>query len=104
MAMDCKLTLISETSSTDEIGNVVTTETETVVFCSVQSIGRNEFYNAGQLGLRAQYLFRIYSAEYSGEKIVEYDGHRYGVYRTYTTGDRLELYAAEKVGVQDVTQ
>ena len=36
---------------------------------------------------------------YMGEKIVEYNGMRYGIYRTYIAGDDIELYLEEKGGI-----
>lgn len=93
------IVLIDETYSSDSIGQQIATESRTTVYASVDSIRSAEFYNAGQLGLKPEFRFNIFSPEYSGEKIVEYNGERYSVYRTYRAKNEiLELYCTRKTG------
>lgn len=93
--------LISETYTTDNIGQRVPMLTEHEYIAEVDSVSRSEFYQAGQIGLTPEYRFRINRLAYNGEKIIEYDGKRYGVYRTYEASPyMIELYAERKGGIQ----
>lgn len=93
------LTLVSETFLADDYGNQVATESETDVFCEVNSITQNEFFNAGREGHRPSFRFDVFFGDYNGEEIVEYNGKRYLVYRTYRNRDTMELYVEMRVGV-----
>ena len=92
--------LISETRTQDSIGQWVSQEIERTVFCDVRSITREEWFNAGRDGLQPSFMFVIFEPDYQGEKIVEFNGHRYGVYRTFRArNERMELYVEEKGGL-----
>ena len=97
------------------------------IFAQVESVGRNEYFAAGQNGIRADYRFRVFAAEYLpgqfDQRECEYNGERYVIYRTYqpdayarhnnystkegsvtrssyvSDADRVELYAGKRVGV-----
>lgn len=93
------ITLVTQTITTDKYGNEVATETEKTVFCEVDSISQTEFYAAATTELNPEYKFTIFFGDYEGEEVVVFNGARYSVYRTYRTGDNLELYAERKIGV-----
>lgn len=93
-----ELTLISQTTTTDDYGREVANETESVVLCQVYSISRNEFYSAANTELQPEYRFDVFFGDYNGEETVEFQGKRYSVYRTYRDGDYMELYAERKIG------
>lgn len=93
------ITLVAQTITTDKYGNEVAKETEKTVFCEVDSISQTEFYAAANTELNPEYKFTIFFGDYEGEEVVVFNGARYSVYRTYRTGDNLELYAERKVGV-----
>lgn len=100
--MDALISLVKKTMTTDDLGFPIATEAETEVFCNVGSITRAEYYNAGKAGLSPDYMFTINAVEYDGEDELEYEGKRYGIYRTYRTdADMMELYAEYKGGVTD---
>ena len=100
--MDATITLIGESFTKNDIGIAVASETRTDVFCSVRSVSRNDFYRAGEIGLALSYVFVTNPVNYSGEQLLEYNGERYGIIRTYQPSlDRLELYAGYKVGVDN---
>lgn len=94
------ITLIRYTRAQD--ANGVWRDGETTrrdVFCQVQSVSRNEFFLAGQNGLKPEYVFTVFFGDYDGEDTVEYNGVLYSVYRTYhARTDELELYVQKKVG------
>lgn len=92
------ITLITQTITTDKYGNEVATETERTVYCEVDSISQTEFYAAANTELNPEYRFTIFFGDYEGESLVKFNGARYSVYRTYRTGDDLELYTERKIG------
>lgn len=95
-----KITLISETFTTDSIGQVVSTESTSTAIVEVRSVSRTEFMEGKQDGLSPSYVFRVSIFGYSGQKILSYNGERYSIYRTYETDDNyIELYCELKVGV-----
>ena len=94
--------LIKKDYTQDSIGQYVYTETEREVFCDVRSITRVEWFDAGRNGMQPVYIFTMFQPDYEDEKIVEYEGRRYGVYRTYRArNEMLELYVEEKGGLNE---
>ena len=92
------LLLISQTSSTDEFGDPIIQETSRQVFCRKASIGQKEFYQAHALGLQPEMKFVLADhLEYQGEALVEYEGQRFRLLRTYRTGQELELTVYREV-------
>lgn len=74
-------------------------ETARAVFANVKSASAKEFFEGGRNGLNPQYVFTMFLYDYDNETIVEYNGARYGVYRTYErVGDMIELHAERKGG------
>ena len=52
--------------------------------CQVDSVTRSEFFEAGRNGLNPEFVFRVFFGDYEGgERLVEYRGKRYSIYRTY---------------------
>ena len=93
--------LISTRQKQDDLGQWLTEEAVRPVFCDVRSVSYSEWFEAGRNDMKPELSFVIYQYDYDGEKIVEYQGKRYGIYRTYVgTNDRLELYAESKGGVK----
>lgn len=99
--MDGVVKLIKETYVQNEIMEQIPTETETEVFAEINSVTRSEWAEAGRAGLNPSAMIRTPRVNYSGEKIVEWEGVRYGVYRTYAPPDSdfIEIYLEEKVGI-----
>lgn len=99
MLQDNTLKLISYTESKDKYGMPVKVSSETEIFCKVDSISRAEFNVASQNGLQPQWKFVIRAKEYSGEKVVEFEGKKFSVYRTYQSSlDDMELYVEQREG------
>ena len=62
------------------------------VFCGVRSVGQKEFYAAHGTEFRPELkLILADYLDYEGETLVEYDGQRYRVLRSYRSGQELEL-------------
>lgn len=94
------INLIAESFATDELMQQIPTETSRQVYCDVRSIMRSEWYEAGRDGLQPSFVFILFGPDYNGEKIVEYNGQRYGVYRTFRSkNDDIELYVEAKGGL-----
>lgn len=86
------LNLITVTQTVDDYGDPVIQETARDVFGRLQSIGQSEFYQAHATGLKPELKFILADyLDYNEETVVEYDGQRYRVLRTYRTGLELEL-------------
>lgn len=92
------ISLVSIYYTEDEIGQNIPVETLVNVFCSLRSVTMTEWTQASQLGLSAQYQAVMWSHEYNGEEYADIGNKRYHIYRTYDTGDRIELYLEEMVG------
>ncbi len=67
-------------------------ESRNEVPCTVRSVGYSEFYAARSAGIEPSVVFVLALAEdYAGEKIVEWNGGRYRVVRTWMQGDGIEI-------------
>ena len=96
------LTLIRVTCDNDEYGVPIQRDVDKAeVFCRVKSVGRQEFYAVGQGGTKPALKFIVCADEYDGQQIVEYNGDRYAIYRTYQTGETVELYTEVKIGTHN---
>lgn len=97
------INLIGVTITQDEIKQNVETPTTRAVYCNISSIDGNEFLRAGQLGIKARYRITMFKYDYNDERIVELNGDRYSVYRTYEgRNDMIDLYIERKAGVSNV--
>ena len=97
--IDAVISLISKTATQNADKAIVETETKRDVFANVDSVGRNDFFAAAQVGLSLSYVFKTDPSNYQGEDELEYEGQRYGITRTYrASNDVLEIYAGTVVG------
>ena len=94
--MQTVATLVSETKTQDSIGQWISTETEREIFCEEYSITRNEWADAGRLGLNPEICLKTHIGNYNDELVVKYQNKRYSVYRTYKQGEEIELYLERK--------
>ena len=79
--------LITETRSGHGVHEAVT-ETARTVFCTVQSVTRNEYYTALNAGIMPEFVFKLTLAEdYQRERFLRYKGQKFRVVRTYVTQD-----------------
>ena len=93
--------LISKTITQNAYKQEVETETKTEIMALYESVSQNEFYKAGEAGLKPEFRLTTAIIDYNGEKEVELDGKKYGIYRTYEVDkDYIELYCERKGGVQ----
>ena len=94
--------LIAHTYQIDEIGQRIPIESSNRVYCNIRSVSRQEWKDAGEMGLKPSLVATMFKGDYNGEPEAEYDSKRYGIYRTYfTTNDMIELYLEIKAGVHE---
>ncbi len=96
--------LISVTTAQDAYGIWQKTESSAQVYCRVESISQREFFDAGRNGLNPEYKFIVFFGDYNNEMVVEYNGSRYAVYRTYQRYDDMELYVERKGGTNGIEE
>ena len=99
--MEGSALLIGETYTLDSIGQHIPIYVETEILCHIESIGQREFFSAGQNGINSDIKIVTQSVNYNNESIIEYNGERYGIYRTYrrSNSDEIELYCEWKGGI-----
>ena len=91
--------LVSETYSQNQYGVYEKQTTKRKVFVKVSSVSSNEWFEGGRNGLNPQYRFTMFQFDYLGEKIIEYNGVNYTIYRTFNKSvDEVELYVELKKG------
>lgn len=90
--------LIGQTFTKDNLGVETATETTRTVMCEVTSVSQAEFFAAANTELNPELRFTVFFGDYENESVIEYNGARYSIYRTYRSGDYMELYAERKIG------
>lgn len=98
--MDDELTLLSYGRTQDALGRWIESDpVRATVFCKVNSVSRQEYFQGGRTGLNPEYEFTVAAIDYSGQRECVYHGLTYAIYRTYRTDDDyMELYAERKGG------
>ena len=67
-------------------------ETRRDIFCSLRSVGQQEFYQANATDFHPEIKFVLADyLDYQDETLVLYNGTLYRVLRTYRDGQNLEL-------------
>ena len=99
--MESTAYLIKEEYEQDSLGQFIPSEIKREILCHESSIKQNEFFSAGRNGINADLVLITQAVNYEKEKIIEYDGERYGIYRTYRNphSDEIELYCEWKGGI-----
>ena len=93
------INLYADSVTYDGYGVALKNRTAKQVFCSVDSVTRSEFFDAGRSGLKPEYRFTMFFGDYDGETVVGYKGRLYSVYRTYhAKTDVIELYVERQGG------
>lgn len=97
MPYNDRLTLLAVSdTAVDAYGDRVVTESRKTVFCQRASIGMKEFYQAESVGFKPEIKFKLSdNLDYDGQEYAEYNGTKYHIIRTYTSGNELELVCAK---------
>lgn len=94
-----KIKLISLTVTYDAMGVMTKSETPTEIYGNFQSVSAQEFFRGGEIGIKPEFIIKVWENEYSGQVLLEYNNERYVIYRTYLASDgRVELYCQKDVG------
>lgn len=85
-----ELTLIAETTAENRVNKngfaVKPEESPRTVFCNKKSVGYSEYFKSQQTGKLVEAKYEVHKADYGGEDVVEVNGRRYFVLKTYDTG------------------
>jgi len=91
--------LVTESFTRNQYGVMESSATKHKVYVDVTSANQQEWFEGGRNGLNPQYRFTMFSFDYHNEKIIEYQGTQYTVYRTYyRSTDEIELYVELRKG------
>lgn len=103
VSLDNECKLITVEYDEDENGNpVLKKETVQILFCAEIPVPSQEFFRAGQAGIKVSKALVVNTSEYGGETIAEYEGKRYSIYRTYPGFDgNCELYLEQRIGLSE---
>lgn len=80
---DHTVDLIDITSTANDLGDSITTETATTVFCDRRSVSRSEHYAAMQNGNKPEIVLIVNKYDYSDQGYVDFQEKRYRVSRSY---------------------
>ena len=83
--------LISVTTATNAMGDVIEAPTERQIFANKKSIKQSEYYQAMSAGLKPEIAFAVHAFEYRGEEKLLYGTNEYKIIRTYEKGLFTEL-------------
>ena len=90
--------LITLEQTQDQDGYMTNTETSATVFADVNSASRSEFWEAYKAGLEIAISVTMRFEDYSGQKLLDHNGKRYKVERTYSVDkERIELNCSEVI-------
>lgn len=91
--------LVVDSYTQNEFGVMEKTTTRYKVFVNVASVTGQEWFEGGRNGLNPQFRFTLFSHDYHDEKVIEYQGVQYTIYRTYLRNvDEIELYVEKRKG------
>lgn len=99
ISLDDVCTLVSITYQSDKLKQQIEDEKERQIFCSVIGTSRQEFYKAGEHGLKQLKTIVVDSDEYDSEPTLIFDEVRYTIYRHFMRNDGFtELYCEVRSG------
>ena len=101
MKKDVIAYLIGKTITLNEHKQEIEVDTRTEILAQKESVSASEFYRGGGAGLKPEFRLTTAIIDYNGEREVELEGKKYGIYRTYEVDkDYIELYCERKGGVR----
>lgn len=88
MTYDVEIDLISETKTTNEMGDEEVTEVKTTILASILTYRNKDYYQAFTSGLKPSISFGVNKYEYDGEKLLEYDNNKYRIIDVYPINEK----------------
>lgn len=102
MRFDHDIDLLAEVIIRDEYGQETVSYSETLVQAALVEVTRSEFYQAAATDLKPEIAFDVHSFEYSGERLLRFEGRKYSVLRAYRHDrdglDLTELTCERRIG------
>ena len=98
MRRDTLIYLIRENTAKNKIGDVVKVgpPIRRSILSERKSVRQSEFYQAAATDFKPEIVFEIWPHEYDDEKILEYKGKRYKIFRSFEPDFKtLELICSE---------
>jgi len=84
--------LITETTTENTMGDIITEKSYRKTFAAKKSIRQSEHYQAGANGLKPEFTFIIWTREYKGEQCLKFEGKEYLIIRVYEpNSEEIEL-------------
>ena len=94
-----EIKLIKQTFTTDDIGQLIASESSNTLIAEVKNASQSEYMQGRQDGISPAFVFHVSIFGYDDETILEYKGERFSIYRTYQADENyIELYAEREVG------
>ena len=91
--------LLTTTKWQDELKQFRETVRKREVYGQLSSVSMNEFFAAGQSGIKPEFRLTMFEPDYFGEENLEYNGQIYTIYRRYLgKNDTIELYCEKRAG------
>ena len=98
ITLEEKCSLISIAYSKNEYGDVVKSTVSKSVYCTEQSIGRSEYYQATAVGIKPTLVLTVRLEDYSDETLCSYKNVQYEIIKTYRKNrSYIELTLSRKV-------
>lgn len=85
--------VVSNRKTQDDIGNWITSDVKTMLYCAELPAHSSEFFSAGKIGIKPEAVLLVDSESYSQEERVLYNDTPHIIYRHYPRPDGFtELY------------
>lgn len=68
------------------------------LLCNIKEISQSEYFRAAAEGIQPAVCAIIKAPDYNGEDAFKLGGKIYTVYRSFNTGDNIELYGQRRLG------
>lgn len=91
------VTLIKITTTQNDIGDSVESETRTDVFADKLAVNQSEVYQAMSHGIKPANKFKIRFIEYNNEERFEYKGEQFKLVRVYNPDDEWFEFTGEAI-------
>lgn len=98
ITLEEKCSLGTITQSKNEYGDVTRTTAWNEVYCTEQSIGRSEYYQANAVGIKPSIIITVRMEDYNEETLCKHKNIEYDVMKTYRKNrSYIELTLSRKV-------
>lgn len=82
-------TLIAVTHTENDMGDMIETETESVVFVNEKSVRQSEFYQAAATGFKPELMLEVRTEDYTEQRKVNFKNVQYNVIRVFSKNQEI---------------